>query len=431
MQNSTGALILVCQSSQLDDFAWFAGRLDASLKDQTGSPVTVVNISTEAELVAALRQSPAKHPVSEIHVFAEFLDESLVIREEADEVLQLDRLQPVTRQDNRSYPDNVSCRIWFWSDGEPPGFGLLKDLSRIFGHHFFLLPVSQLKTRLSAAEHSRRKSRSGPKLRTNATKVDRRKGASLLSLGKVAGYILLCGLLASMLAGDPVEFELLEDHDHSITHTDNTETFDDDDGELVRYTWVHKRIKWDYEWFIARAWLANAERELQSAAAQSMSFFNFWPTVYRRILAQNQNRLDSVAASLKRDAEALGYDDHELATLTLSFVQHITYRIPSNELELLTPPVSLAVRYGDCDTKSVLYVLLMQKLGFKTSIFLSMAYQHAMAGISVPAVGTYMQHGGTRYYFAETTYPGHRIGSLPQGMSNMGNWQLVPLPQKN
>ncbi|MDA7591349.1 hypothetical protein N8756_07505 [Pseudomonadales bacterium] len=69
------------------------------------------------------------------------------------------------------------------------------------------------------------------------------------------------------------------------------------------------------------------------------------------MLEKNQDRLTSVARSLKRAADKYGYDRYELASLTLAFVQHIPYKIPRNALGLMTPPATLSKRWGDCDTK--------------------------------------------------------------------------------
>lgn len=425
MSRSQGALILICRSSRLNNFEWFSQQLQSSLAGEYADRVLVHDVDTRDQLTEKLQSSDADFDIAEIHLLTEFQADTLLVSAPANETLAAESLPP--RPDRSGFTRNAVCRIWFWSESEHPNFSVLKQFQKAFGHHFFLLPLSQLKTRLANEQSVRLKNRP-----TGRKQMEPASTVSVFSLGKVAGYILLCGFAASMLVDEPLDwdFELDGEHDRTITHRDSDDrSSSSEPGKFVQYSWVHKRVKWEYEWYLASAWLANADNELEEASRYNFAS-GFWPSVYRHILSQNHGRLDSIAASLKRDADRLGYDRYELATLVLSFVQHIKYRIPRNRLELLTPPQSVSKRYGDCDTKSLLYVLLMQKLGYRTSIYLSMAYRHAMAGISVPAVGSHMSHGGHRYYFVETTYPGHRIGSIPQGMGNMAKWQLVRLSHR-
>ncbi len=71
-------------------------------------------------------------------------------------------------------------------------------------------------------------------------------------------------------------------------------------------------------------------------------------------------------------------------------------------------------------------MILLNGMGYKTVLFHSFRYSHAMVGMAVPgAVGVYKEINGIKYYFAETTYPGWRIGQTPPQYSNTDYW--VPL----
>lgn len=199
-------------------------------------------------------------------------------------------------------------------------------------------------------------------------------------------------------------------------------------GSLAAHKWVFGRKQWEFEWFIADDWLDGAEQELQEAGKYAAPNHNaYWSLVYRELLHKSSPRLDNVAASLQRQARLLDLDRYQLASLTLAFVQYIPYKVPSNQLGLMTPPQTMSVRYGDCDTKSLLYVLLMRKLNFDMSLYISRRYTHAMAGVNVNAEGSYMTNNGQRYYFAETTAPGNRIGQLTSSQGSTSSWHLITL----
>ena len=95
-----------------------------------------------------------------------------------------------------------------------------------------------------------------------------------------------------------------------------------------------------------------------------------------------------------------------------------------NRLGLLAPPQTLKEIYGDCDSKSLLYVLILRKLGYETVMFVNNRIRHAMAGVSTNATGKYLSSQGIRYYFAETTGVGYRIGQLK---TRPEDWYLVRL----
>ncbi len=429
MQQSTGALILACRSRQLEDFEWFTTSLVKHLRPSLKQNIAVIDIDSQQALIDALKHPPVSFQVSEIHLFAEFQEDLLIVSDIAGEFITTEDLSRQAPTEGR-YPHGTSCKIWFWSETEHPSYSVLTSFQACFGVHFFLLPVSQLRNRLNDHTTHRRR-RNVEATAPDATPVRRNRLREMneetpsppdISIGHVIAFTIVIGLGFSFMGTDLSTTINFED---TRSYTDET-VAQTGDGELVRYQWVHNRTRWDYEWFIAKQWLQSADAELEQAA-KATGNAAYWAGVYRYLLSKNNDRLGTVAASLAQSANRMGYDRHELATLVLSFVQHIPYKIPRNNLQLLTPPQTMVRRYGDCDSKSLLYVLLMRKLGYHVSMYISNRYRHAMAGIDVPASGTYQSYHGKRFYFVETTYPGHRIGSLPREVQNLAYWKIIPL----
>jgi hypothetical protein len=438
-----GALILVCRSEQLDHFGWFARRLHAQLTADGQIDITILEISSSVQLQEILFTCPTPHNVSEIHLFAEFRNERLWVDQFAGEYLAPDAIDPLASAPPSSlaiasYSPNATCKIWFWSDGDRaqeggPGFAILKGFEESFGHRCSFLPIGQLKQQSPqpAASQKQAFGRSSvtidarSKVTTQAPRSHFRVNGSL---GKCAAALVGVGLIYTFLIDSELDYsgsfdEVVAYQDTSYDIDKITAQMEDKSGEMSAHTWIYDRKKWEYEWFLADEWLAAADRELSQAA--EIPGGGRWGLIYNQLLEKNQDRLTSVARSLKRAADKQGYDRYELASLTLAFVQHIPYRIPSNDLGLMTPPTTLSKRWGDCDTKSLLYVLVMQQLGFDVSLFVSGRYRHAMAGVNINAMGTSMGHRGRKYYFAETTTPGHRIGQLSTGSTMW--WSLIPL----
>ena len=440
-----GALILVCRSDQLEHFSWFARRLHDQLSAEGQTNITIIEVTSSAQLHDALLVCPAAHDVADIHIFSEFEDDRLWVDQNAQEYLK-----PESIPDSKaaagatfaiaSYSPAATCKVWFWADRQNaqmsgPGFEILKSFEACFGHRFSFSPIGQLKQRRPKPAIDQEKGL-GPSTvqvdaRTPANDQPREARATVnLSLRQCAAALVGIGLIYSFVIDTDLNYE--GSFDEVVDYQDTSYDIDkitadmiDKGGEMSEHVWIYDRKKWAYEWFLADEWLDAADREL--SAAEETPGRGRWPVIYNQLLEKNQDRLTSVARSLKRAADKYGYDRYELASLTLAFVQHIPYKIPRNELGLMTPPTTLSKRWGDCDTKSLLYVLVMQQLGFDVSLFISDRYRHAMAGVNINALGTSMGHRGRQYYFAETTTPGHRIGQLKTGNGNTASWSLIPL----
>jgi hypothetical protein len=87
----------------------------------------------------------------------------------------------------------------------------------------------------------------------------------------------------------------------------------------------------------------------------------------------------------------------------------------------------MARNYGDCDTKSILAYIILEKLGFDVAIMASEEYSHAMLGVATTATGKYLTMGGKKYYFLEMTYPDWWLGELASDCNNLRYWYAFKL----
>lgn len=137
----------------------------------------------------------------------------------------------------------------------------------------------------------------------------------------------------------------------------------------------------------------------------------------------NYGFLSGVANQLK--SKLSGLDRYQVAQATLAMVQNRGYRIV-NPPQL---PVQTLVEGGDCDALSVLYAALLKSMGYDVALFyyrpgvLDPRAGHMLVGVALndnelPQGGKYeyVQYNGKKYYFAETTSVGWRIGQNSTGV---------------
>jgi hypothetical protein len=129
---------------------------------------------------------------------------------------------------------------------------------------------------------------------------------------------------------------------------------------------------------------------------------------------KNRTFIQFLAGQLSVAARWAGFDRISTAQLVISFVQAIPYQTRLPQL-----PVQTLAEGGDCDCKSILAAALLDAMGYKVA-FLVFS-DHVAVGIAFytwesPRVSPawYWEWGGRRFYYAETTSPGWRIGELPE-----------------
>lgn len=134
--------------------------------------------------------------------------------------------------------------------------------------------------------------------------------------------------------------------------------------------------------------------------------------------------------------------EEELADALLDFVQYKGFTLsiryyPTSELKY--PIETLVEMGGDCDTHAFLYATLMKATGFKVVLLLSKetvnGQLHVATAINLKNPPThslpqyedkYIVYNGEKYYFAETTMWGYRVGDLPPWLQNI-KFYIIPV----
>jgi hypothetical protein len=149
-----------------------------------------------------------------------------------------------------------------------------------------------------------------------------------------------------------------------------------------------------------------------------------WAEVYRRVFYQSFYKIKPILIGFNKIFIDQKLSNYDKVYFVISFVQNIPYDRPGGALDLFPPLGTIAYRYGDCDSKSLLLYEILEKMNVDCAMFWSNRYSHAMLGVCLPTRGTYKTYAGKKYYFLETTYPGWHIGELPPDFNITRYWYL-------
>lgn len=149
--------------------------------------------------------------------------------------------------------------------------------------------------------------------------------------------------------------------------------------------------------------------------------------VYAQLLASNRRSLAPLAERFLSRAREARLRDPELATLIVTFVQRLRYAMPSREPFGLLPPALVAKHaWGDCDSKALLAIALLEASGIPSQMLASDSLAHAAVGVSIPGGGDGLSYRGRRYLYAEVTSEGWPIGTIPPAYADLRQWTIVP-----
>ena len=152
-----------------------------------------------------------------------------------------------------------------------------------------------------------------------------------------------------------------------------------------------------------------------------------WAEVYRRVFYNAVPKMNAVLEGFNRIFSEENFDDRDKIYFVITFVQNIRYDRPGGMLDLFPPLGTIAYRFGDCDSKTMLLYVILEKMGVDCAMLWSYNYKHAMLGIRVNGRGNFLVANGKKYYFLETTYPNWEVGIIPPEFKNIQFWFIAEI----
>lgn len=177
----------------------------------------------------------------------------------------------------------------------------------------------------------------------------------------------------------------------------------------------------------ARILIEREARILADYPESGLDVNKAWSRFYRLIHRDNDARLARVGRYLKDSGRFTGADDTETAAALLDWIQGFVYERTWGESDLVSPLACLAEQKGDCDSRGLLYIILLDYLGIDSILMVSSVYSHAMVGVDVAGGGARIDHNGKSYLVAETTEEVD-IGMVPASMADPAGWVRIDFP---
>jgi hypothetical protein len=151
-----------------------------------------------------------------------------------------------------------------------------------------------------------------------------------------------------------------------------------------------------------------------------------WIRFYRAIYRDAFERLAHAAFMLERVWNIPELADRDLAEKALQWVQSFTYErnlLGSDFVNL----VSAAVEgRGDCDSRALLWAIILEQANIPAAIMVSPRYSHAMGLADLPGAGARFTLAGVSWLVAETT-SAVPLGRIAAPMSETRYWLGVSL----
>jgi len=110
----------------------------------------------------------------------------------------------------------------------------------------------------------------------------------------------------------------------------------------------------------------------------------------------------------------------------LNFVQNFRFMRTGTTADLLSPLSAAARLAGDCDSRGLLYLILLHHIDIDSILLVSTRYSHSAVGIGIPGKGAKIKYDGRYYLYAEVT-DNVAIGRVPRSMADPSGWIPIKL----
>lgn len=177
----------------------------------------------------------------------------------------------------------------------------------------------------------------------------------------------------------------------------------------------------------ANTFIVEREYAVLSFFANTPLWKEAWQRFYRMIYRDSYKRLEKTSFAI---FNALYEDtkqdfplnpDLALAQKLLSWTQGFKYERYPLGTDFTPLPATLTGAGSDCDSRALLLAVLMAQMNYKTMLFVSAEYSHALFGIEIEGPGARMAESGINYLLGETTAPVN-MGLVPEDMSDESKW---------
>jgi hypothetical protein len=151
-----------------------------------------------------------------------------------------------------------------------------------------------------------------------------------------------------------------------------------------------------------------------------------WIRFYRIIFRDSWERLADAVFQLERNwnlaaAGTPDQADRALAEKALAWVQSFKYERNLMGSDFVNLVSAVTEGRGDCDSRAMLWALILAQADIPAAIMVSREHSHAMGLADLAGTGARFEAQGTKWLVAETTAK-VGIGMINQNMSDIESW---------
>ena len=146
-----------------------------------------------------------------------------------------------------------------------------------------------------------------------------------------------------------------------------------------------------------------------------------WTRYYRAIYRDSFERLKDAAFVIERNMNSPDNDNLELASRVLEWIQLFEYERGLSASDFLNLVSTAIEGRGDCDSRAMLWALILNQANIPATMMVSRDFSHAMGLVDLPGIGARFEYMGIEWLVAETTVV-VPIGLIREDVSDTNGW---------
>lgn len=166
------------------------------------------------------------------------------------------------------------------------------------------------------------------------------------------------------------------------------------------------------------------EFSLLTAYLETEYVFPAWKRYYRLIYRDAWTRIEKASFMI---GSLVPQAPEKAAAELLAWTQGFSYERDREGADFLNIPEAIVSRRGDCDSRALLLVLLLNQMGVDAVLLVSPEYSHALAAVDCPGEGARYEVGEKKYLIADTTAK-VGLGKIAEDMADSSKWFAVGFP---
>jgi hypothetical protein len=204
-------------------------------------------------------------------------------------------------------------------------------------------------------------------------------------------------------------------------------------GPITEFSYPReKRVKAPVFGLDADAWIYEEDAEAAQALVDreflvlrryqnAPNWKEAWARFYRAIYRDSFDRLADIAFQVERKLNVPPRDNRDFADQVLRWVQSFKYERNFMGSDFVNCVTAAVEGRGDCDSRSMLWAIILKQAGIPSAIMVSRSYSHAMGLADLSGTGARFEVQGKKLLVAETTAK-VSIGLIGEQVSEISQW---------